>query len=262
MIRKPLLLLVCLCLAALANPMYGQGKLQFEKETHDFGSIPQGIPASYTFKFKNVGDQPLVISNVQASCGCTTPEWTKDTPILPGKSGTIKAGYNAAAIGAFNKSITVTSNASNSSAVIFIKGTVVEKSAIKASVTPEQKSKSARATIKKKAHDFGKLENGQKGTARFSVINTGKQDLTITGVQSACNCVSFKSGSQIIKAGKEGIVELTYSPRVLGDQNELVTISSNDLITPEVKVNLKAKVVHSLSAQSVLKEGSNAVPFK
>ena len=151
MIKKPLLLMLFFCLTAYVNNLYAQGKLQFEKETHDFGTIAQGTPVSYEFKFKNTGDQPLVISNVVASCGCTTPEYTKDTPVLPGKTATIKAGYNAAAMGAFNKSITVTSNASNSTQVIFIKGTVVDKAQLKASATPEQKANSAKVAVKKKS---------------------------------------------------------------------------------------------------------------
>lgn len=261
MIKKPLLLLLCLCFIALANQLYAQGKLQFDKEIHEFGNIAQGTPVSYEFKFKNTGNQPIVISNVQASCGCTTPEWT-NTPVLPGKTGSIKAAYNAAAMGAFNKSITVTSNAANSSQVIFIKGTVVDKSQIKASLTPTQKANSARATLKKTSHDFGKLESGQKAITRISIKNTGKEDLNITNVQSVCNCVAAKYTNQKIKPGTEEIVELTYRPRVLGDQTEIITISSNDLITPEVKVSLKAKVVQSLTAQSVLKETSNSVPFK
>lgn len=259
--KKALILLVCFCFVSLANRLYAQGSLQFEKETHDFNKVAQGVPASYEFKFKNTGNQPVVISNVQASCGCTTPEWT-NTPVLPGKSGFIKASYNAAAMGVFNKSITVTSNATNASQVLFIKGTVVDKAEIKTSYTPAEKATSPRATLVKPTHVFGKLESGQKGVAKVAIKNTGKKDLTITGVQSACNCVSFKSLSQKIKPGTEGIVELTYVPRVLGDQIEAVKISSNDIISPELTLNLKAKVVQSLSAQSVLKENSNAVPFK
>ena len=149
MIKKPLLFLLFFCLTAYVNNLYAQGKLQFEKETHDFGTIAQGTPVSVEFKFKNTGNQPLVLSNVQASCGCTTPEWSKD-PVLPGKTAVVKAGYNAAAMGAFNKSITITSNASNSTQVIFIKGTVVDKSQIKASATPAQKASSAKVALKKK----------------------------------------------------------------------------------------------------------------
>lgn len=150
MIKKPLLLVLFFCLTAYVNNLYAQGKLQFEKETHDFGTIAQGTPVSVEFKFKNTGNQPVVLSNVVASCGCTTPQWSKE-PVLPGKTGTIKAGYNAAAMGAFHKSITVTSNAANSTQVIFIKGTVVDKSQIKASATPEEKANSAKVAVKKKS---------------------------------------------------------------------------------------------------------------
>jgi len=261
MIKKPLFLFLCFCFLALTNKLYAQGTLQLEKQTHEFGNVPQGTPVTYEFKFKNTGNAPIVISNVQASCGCTTPEWT-NTPVLPGKAGSIKAQYNAAAMGAFNKSITVTSNATNSSEVVFIKGTVVDKTQIKTELTPAQKANSARATLKKTTYDFGKLEIGQKAVTRISLKNTGKEDLNVTGVKSACNCVAFKALAPKIKAGTEEIVELTYAPRVLGEQIEAVTISSNDMITPEVKVSLKAKVVQSLSAQSVIKENSSTVPFK
>jgi len=261
MIKKTLFLFLSFCFLALTNKLYAQGTLQFEKQTHEFGEVPQGTPVTYEFKFKNTGNAPIVISNVQASCGCTTPAWT-NTPVAPGKTGSIKAQYNAAAMGAFNKSITVTSNATNNSEVVFIKGTVVDKTQIKKEVTPAQKAASARATLQKTAYDFGKLESGQQALTRISIKNTGKEDLDITNVSSACNCVTFKTLTPKIKPGKEGVVELTYTPRVLGNQIEAVTISSNDIITPEVKVSLKAKVVQSLSAQSVIKENSAAVPFK
>ncbi|WP_084523952.1 DUF1573 domain-containing protein [Adhaeribacter aquaticus] len=237
-----------------------KAQIQFEKETFDFGNVAQGVPATHEFKFKNTGGEPLVISNVQASCGCTTPEWT-NTPILPGKTGSVKAQYNAASMGAFNKSITVTSNATNSSVVLYIKGTVVEKSQIKAAVSPEEKANSPRATLKVNSHDLGKLETGQKSVAKIVIKNTGKQDLTLNAVSSSCNCVSLKN-SPVIKPGNEEIVELTYSPRLLGNQTEKVKIHTNDIITPEVAINLNAKVVENLSAQSILKVNSNAVPFK
>jgi Protein of unknown function (DUF1573) len=94
------------------------------------------------------------------------------------------------------------------------------------------------------------------------VKNTGKSDLNITGIQAACNCVTLKTPGQKIKPGMEALVELTYQPRVLGDQTEAVSILSNDVVSPPVKVSLKAKVVASLTAKSVIKESSNEVPFK
>lgn len=138
------------CLTAFVNQLYAQGKLEFDKETHDFGTIAQGTPVSYEFKFKNTGNEPIVLSDVVPSCGCTTPEYSK-APVLPGKTAVIKAGYNAAAMGAFHKSITVTSNASNSTQVIFIKGTVVDKAQVKTSATPAAKESSAKVAVKKKS---------------------------------------------------------------------------------------------------------------
>ena len=90
---------------------------------HDFGKIKQGTPVTHEFIFTNKGKVPMVITNVAASCGCTTPDWTRD-PIAPGGSGFIKATYNAAAPGAFNKTVTVTSNIENGFVQLFIKGEV------------------------------------------------------------------------------------------------------------------------------------------
>ncbi len=82
-------------------------KIEFVKTTHDFGENPQGKPVSTDFIFKNVGNAPLVLQNVKASCGCTTPYWPKE-PIMPGQESKISAKYNMSKAGNFNKSITVT----------------------------------------------------------------------------------------------------------------------------------------------------------
>ena len=107
---------------AAAQPT-SKADISFTSPVHDFGSIPQNVPASYSFSFKNTGTEPLVLSAVQPSCGCTTPEWPKE-PIKPGATATIKATYNAANPGAFTKTITVTSNAANPQTIITIKGDV------------------------------------------------------------------------------------------------------------------------------------------
>ena len=103
-----------------------QDSIKFEKIVHDYGTIVQGADGNSVFNFTNKGKSPLILSNVQASCGCTVPEWTKE-PILPGKTGNIKVKYNTNTVGAFNKSITVKSNAINSTVVLQIKGNVTPK---------------------------------------------------------------------------------------------------------------------------------------
>jgi hypothetical protein len=99
-------------------------KAEWKKTTHDFGKIPQNVPVTTTFVVKNVGKLPLIISAVSPSCGCTTPSYTKD-PIMPGKTGEIKAQYNAAATGSFSKTLSVTTNEpENSTIILTIKGEV------------------------------------------------------------------------------------------------------------------------------------------
>jgi hypothetical protein len=96
--------------------------LVLKENTHNFGKIPQGRPATYTFEIVNTGKESLKLDNVQASCGCTTPEWSKEA-IAPGASANIKVGYNAHAEGAFTKMVTVFYN-TNQTKTITISGEV------------------------------------------------------------------------------------------------------------------------------------------
>jgi hypothetical protein len=113
--------------AQQANPFSAdstaKAKITFEQTNHDFGVIAVGADGSTIFKFKNEGTVPLTLSNVQASCGCTTPSWTRE-PVAPGASGEIKVTYDTKRVGTFSKSVTVTSNAENSPVILRIAGEV------------------------------------------------------------------------------------------------------------------------------------------
>lgn len=88
--------------------------ITFEKKTHEFGDIIQGDKVEETFKFSNTGNEPLIITNVQVTCGCTTPKgWPRD-PIAPGGKAEITVGFNSAGkMGRINKVVTIVSNAAN-----------------------------------------------------------------------------------------------------------------------------------------------------
>lgn len=92
--------------------------------SHDFGKIKQGVPVTHEFEFTNTGDVPLIISTVQASCGCTVAAYTKD-PVAPKGKGFIKATFNAASIGVFTKTLTVNANTEEGVVYLTIKGEVV-----------------------------------------------------------------------------------------------------------------------------------------
>lgn len=98
--------------------------LTWKSEILDLGEIPQGTPRSIDFEFKNTGDKAVVITKVQASCGCTATEYTK-TQIQPGETAKVTATYNAAAKGPFTKNVTVTTSAEETPKVLSFKGTVI-----------------------------------------------------------------------------------------------------------------------------------------
>ena len=105
------------------QPLNGP-KISFSELEHNYGTLQKGGDGNCEFTFTNEGNEPLILSNVKASCGCTTPSWTKE-PIMPGKTGTIKVRYNTNNVGGFTKTITVTSNAIDSPRVTLkIKGKV------------------------------------------------------------------------------------------------------------------------------------------
>ena len=108
-----------------AKEVLGAPAMTFEKAEYNFGEINQGDKVSYTFKFKNTGKAPLIISNARASCGCTVPEWPKE-PVAPGASGKIDVVFNSAGkSGQQTKSITITTNiADEPQQQVYLKGMV------------------------------------------------------------------------------------------------------------------------------------------
>src|SRR6201986_2902089 len=108
------LMIVCAMLLGFAFTASAQdnekAEFKFNEEKHDFGKVPQGTPVTTVFEFTNIGKEPLILTEVKPTCGCTIADYTK-TPVKSGEKGVIKITYNAAAIVPFNKTIVVTSNA-------------------------------------------------------------------------------------------------------------------------------------------------------
>ena len=104
--------------------------ISFDKTVYEYGNVAVGADGHRVFVIKNTGDKPLIITRTQASCGCTTPEVTKD-PIMPGKTAELKVGYDTKIAGPFTKIIEVYSNdVENSRSVITIKGNVTDSPAV------------------------------------------------------------------------------------------------------------------------------------
>lgn len=113
-------ILGAMILMAVFAGAYGQevvdgsgARIVFVEDSFDFGDIQQGDKVEHTFEFENAGDQPLILSNVLTTCGCTASDWPRE-PIVPGELASIKVTFNSAGkLGVQNKIITIVSNAIN-----------------------------------------------------------------------------------------------------------------------------------------------------
>jgi len=103
--------------SAVTPPNPNAAEITFKADSHDFGTVKNGADISYEFVFTNTGKEPLIISDVQRQCGCTTPSWPKE-PIPPGQTGKIKVSYDTKRTGSVTKNVTVLSNAKTASKVL------------------------------------------------------------------------------------------------------------------------------------------------
>ena len=114
-------------LAGATVAMQAQETIKFDKSVHDFGNVPEeGGAVTYSFEFTNTGNTPLIVQDVAASCGCTTPGWTKE-PVAPGARGYVKATFTPSGAVSFDKSLTVTSTGTPNVVTLHIRGMVVAK---------------------------------------------------------------------------------------------------------------------------------------
>lgn len=124
------IMLICAVILGFAFTASAQdsekAEFKFNEEKHDFGKIPQGVPATTVFEFTNIGKEPLILTDVKPTCGCTIADYTK-TPVKSGEKGIIKITYNAQAVMPFNKTIVVTSNAKTPTKYLNIVGEVMAK---------------------------------------------------------------------------------------------------------------------------------------
>ncbi|MFD2147373.1 DUF1573 domain-containing protein [Mucilaginibacter antarcticus] len=121
------LILMCAVVLGFAFTASAQtdnkAEFKFNEEKHDFGKIPSGTPVTTVFTYVNIGVEPLILTEVKPTCGCTIADYTK-TPVKKGESGKITITYNAAVVGPFTKTIVVTSNAKTPLKYLNISGEV------------------------------------------------------------------------------------------------------------------------------------------
>lgn len=241
-------LLVILLFISVVNSVQGQGKIQFEKTQHDFGNIKEvDGKAEVIFKFKNVGNKPLKLTKVKASCGCTTPTWTKEA-VQPNGTGTIKAAYDAKnRPGPFNKSITVTTDGTPQIVSLGIKGKVIPRPKGPKDWYPVQignlRFKTTYMNFVKVKHD------SQKDTLSTIIYNEGTKPITVNlGATKTPAPVKLSIDKVTIQPKNTAKLTISYNASLkkdwgyVYDRFELVT---NDDSIPNKRFNVSANIIEN-----------------
>jgi hypothetical protein len=225
-------------------------EMAFESVDHDFGKIKEDAgPANFNFNFKNTGKIPLVISTVNASCGCTTPEWSKD-PVLPGKSGFIKVSYNPQGRpGSFNKTVTIVANIANGSQVLKISGEVLPKTLTIAEQYPIDLGK---IRMLNNNLSFVRIKNNEAKTDSLKFINVSGAKLKI-GLKGVLAHLTVKIVPENIEPNATGFVVVTFDGSKiaeLGFQMSRVYLTFNGEENYNYGVNVTATVEEDFSKLS------------
>ncbi len=184
-----------------------KAKLDFETLAHDFGTFKEADGSqSYSFKFVNNGASPLILNNVRAACGCTTPKWTKE-PVAPGQNGFIEVSYNPKnRPGPFNKTVTVSSNAENATVVLRIKGVVEQREKTLAEQYPRQ---IGALRAKTNQISFVKISESDVKTDDLEVVNDSDKPVTVE-FKTPPGHLTVKAEPATIPAKGKGKIIVTY----------------------------------------------------
>jgi hypothetical protein len=258
--RKGLSMLLLFVFAAFTMVFAQQKKatISFDKETHDFGTIKEeGGEVTYKFNFTNTGGDPLIINKVKASCGCTTPDWTKE-PIAPGAKGFVSAKYNPKnRPNKFNKTITVTSNASTPTKVLRITGNVTPREKGINDFYPQTMGE---LRLKSNHIAFTKIKNTETRTESVEVINTSKEkSLTVT-FENIPKHIQLKVSPATIKPGEKAKISAIYDAKVKNDWgfiNDRVNVLINGEKNPRNRLTISATIEEDFSKMTE-KEKANA----
>ncbi len=208
--------------------------LQFKGQVHDFGNVVEEEgPVTHEFEFTNAGTKPLQILAVQPSCGCTTPGWSKE-PIMPGKTGTIKAQYDPKGRpGYFNKSLTVTTDADAQPVILQIKGTVTSKNGYSA---VEFQAKNGNLRLRSLSFNLGKIYLNDEFVVRdYEFYNAGVKPVSYAGKSDGPAHIRVTTEPQVVEPGKKGVIRLSYNGKLKGQygfQSDHVTLHTDDELQP------------------------------
>lgn len=248
--KYALLLLV----SVLGLTAYAQkATISFQTKTHDFGKInEEDGRVTYVFDFVNTGSAPLVVNRVQASCGCTTPTWTKQ-PIEPGQKGAITVVYNPAGRpGVFTKTITVYSNATEEQAGLMIKGEVTPKANTNNNPYPVSMGD---LKLKSNLVLMNNVDKDKTQIRTLELKNEGKSDLKPV-FENLPSYVSVKVVPEVLKPNQVAVATFSLDAKNChqwGPVNDdiYVNINGQRKYSDEFKVKVIANIVEDFGRMTL-----------
>jgi hypothetical protein len=232
------------------NAVQAGSTISFQSKSHDFGTLSEEDgSASCEFSFTNKGDASLIIYKAIASCGCTTPVFSKE-PIAPGATSTIKVTYNTVGRpGAFHKTITVyTNDADAPNVVLIVQGTVVPKAESPESLYPRnmQGLRLSRTNIPMLETRIGSIK-----TESIEIINTNKKPVNI-GFYKVPKHVQVTVSNTLLQPNETGVITLKYLAATARDYGKredsfYVFTSEKDKINPNNRINITANITEDFS---------------
>lgn len=191
-----------------------QTTIKFDKTEHDFGTIKsEGGVVNHTFTFKNTGNKPLIIYHVNASCGCTTPDWSKE-PVAPGNEAFIKVTFNPKGrLNNFAKTITAIVNTPDSPIKLQIKGFIQESEKSIEEIYPIDINGLRFKTL---YVNISQITNTEQKTQSIEFANNTDKDIKIE-LEKTPKHLKAEAKPQIIKPKQKGIIEVTYDAKEKND---------------------------------------------
>ncbi len=226
--------------------------ISFEKTTHDFGKInEEDGKATVVFNFTNKGNATMVVSRVQASCGCTTPTWTKE-PIESGKKGSITVAYNPLGRpGAFTKSITVFSNATEGVVNLTIRGEVLSKPSTQNSVSSQFPVVMGDLLLSGKAIQMNNIDKGKTQLRSIDIKNSGNNNIRPT-VENLPAHISTKVTPDILKPNEEGKINFSLNSNLCNQWGPLsdevyVSLNGQKKFTHDFQLQVFSNIIEDFS---------------
>jgi hypothetical protein len=246
---------------AIGAFLFAQPVMKLSEKEHDFGTFKEEAGRqTFNFEVTNTGNSPLVIQNIVASCGCTTPEWTKQ-PIPAGGNGVIAAIYDPKdRPGAFNKTLSVYTNSKPEVVVLVIKGQVVphEKTIEELYIFPV-----GPVRFESNHLAFTNVKKTEKKIRVMQLINPSNEPVKVE-FESQSPWLTLKTNPETLKPGQKGIIEGTFDATKnsgWGNVTDMVKVKLNGVVQPNLYYYVSANLVEDFSSLSK-EDMENAPVFK